>query len=97
MIVDTYRNEEFYNSHKDVTVVVNTGNMYVLPPPPEGYVWVDRRVLFPIDCRFRLLLLAHVEHSTRRKNGVTLFGERRRQRSYPPSAVMFSPSRVRLY
>eukprot|EP00752_Nemacystus_decipiens_P016762 g15000.t1 len=27
VIVDTYRNEEFYNSHKDFTVVYNTGNM----------------------------------------------------------------------
>lgn len=27
VIVDTYRNEEFYSVHKDVTVVYNTGNM----------------------------------------------------------------------
>ena len=31
MIVDTYRNEEFYNSHKDFTIVYNTGKMYVSP------------------------------------------------------------------
>ncbi|CAN0326766.1 unnamed protein product, partial [Laminaria digitata] len=27
VIVDTYRNEEFYSSHKDITVVFNTGAM----------------------------------------------------------------------
>ncbi|CAM9225147.1 unnamed protein product [Ascophyllum nodosum] len=27
VIVDTYRNEEFYSAHKDVTVVYNTGNL----------------------------------------------------------------------
>ncbi|CAN0262846.1 unnamed protein product, partial [Discosporangium mesarthrocarpum] len=29
VILDTYRNEEFYDSHKDVTIVVNNGNMTV--------------------------------------------------------------------
>ncbi|CAM9525993.1 unnamed protein product [Ectocarpus sp. 6 AP-2014] len=27
VIVDTYRNEEYYNAHKDFTIVYNTGNM----------------------------------------------------------------------
>lgn len=27
VIVDTYRNEEFFSSHRDVAVVINTGNL----------------------------------------------------------------------
>ena len=53
VIVDTYRNEEFYNSHKDFTVVYNTGNMYVRARACRGRV----------VCRCALCLRATSRHA----------------------------------